>query len=111
MEKIFVFAYDEFHANGGFKDFVGRFETIEHAKTYFAHNPQAKKKLLGCELQIIEISEKELKLIALDFEAVEMLELWEKSEIEQYKAEFDPETDQTSQKNRLWLENRLNLGK
>jgi hypothetical protein len=104
MQTIYVFGYDCFHPRGGFQDFKGRFETVGEAKAFIAVESAKTSGIIGSweDLEILEITEQEIRIIAAGKSVSEYLQ-----EGKPQEQEADQGEDQEGVKRRAWLENHI----
>ena len=87
MKNYYLFSYDTYHAHGGFRDFVGRFDSLENLKEFLkeVHSKKNKSKsdlyrnLLYEEVQLVEITDSDVKILIAGICAKKLLNALKKN--------------------------------
>jgi hypothetical protein len=73
VKTLYVFAYDRYHAQGGFRDFIGRFASLREIKDYLREENGKRGSLVSSwqEIQIVQITEETIQVIEPGIVSVE----------------------------------------
>ncbi len=65
VKTLYVFAYDRYHAQGGFRDFIGRFASVREIKDYLREEAGKPGSMVSNwqEIQIVQITEEAIRTI------------------------------------------------